>query len=80
MKNEKFNPSVYNPVSPTDTYVIYDQFHWLRDNHLAVSMKGHANTLILYAWYKECFPTESIALASVEYYNQLLKQMRAKER
>lgn len=76
MKKQEFNTSVYNPLSPTDTYVIYDQFHWLHDDHLSVSVKGHVNALIFYAWYKECYPTKSLGIASAEYYNHLLKRIK----
>ncbi len=71
---KKQDPSVYNPVSPTDTYVIYDQFHWLRDDHLEVEVKGHDNALNRYLWLRQCYPNESLGLATAEYYKHLMKR------
>jgi len=46
--------SIYSPISPTDTYVIYGQFgDFFGKNHLEVSVKGWEPAVEQYRFYKE---------------------------
>lgn len=62
---------VYNPVSPSDTYCIYDQFHFGCKDHLEVPVKGRDEAITTYAFYKASYPALSIGLAPIEYYKHL---------
>ena len=63
--------NIYNPVSPSDTYCIYDQFHFGCKDHLEVPVKGHDEAVKAYAFYKASYPGMSIGLATIEYYKHL---------
>lgn len=66
--------SIYDPVSPSDTYVIYDQFHIGWPNHIEVTVKGWDEALKWYNFYKESCPKgSSLGLATIEYYKHLIK-------
>lgn len=70
--------SIYNPVSASDTYVIYDQFHdFYGKDHLEVPVHGHQQAVEQYAFYKAMHPGYSLGLCTIEYYNHL-KQSYAK--
>lgn len=66
------NKSIYNPISPSNTYVIYDQFGDFFDNsHLEVSVKGWEQAVEQYRFYKEFSPGRSLGLTTIEYYKQI---------
>lgn len=68
--------SIYNPVSPSDTYCIYDQFHFGCKNHLEVPVKGHDEAVKTYAFYKATYPGQVLGLCTIEYYKHLTKRMK----
>lgn len=68
--------SIYNPVSPSDTYCIYDQYHFGSKEHLEVPVKGHDEAVKAYTFYKASYPKESLGLASMEYYRHLKNSYR----
>lgn len=61
----------YNPISPSDTYCIYDQFHFGNKDHLEVPVKGRDEVIATYAFYKASYPALSLGLATIEYYKHL---------
>lgn len=63
--------SIFNPVSPTDTYCVYDQFHFKAKEHLEVPVKGYQQAIDAYAFYKAAYPGQSLGLCTIEYYNHL---------
>lgn len=64
--------SIYDPVSASDTYVIYDQFgDFFAKNHLEVPVKGHEQAVEQYRFYKEFSPNRILGLCTIEYYNHL---------
>ena len=66
--------SIYDPVSPSDTYVIYDQYgDFFSKSHLEVPVRGHEQAVEQYRFYKEFSPQRSIGLCTIEYYNNLKK-------
>lgn len=68
--------SIYNPVSPTNTYCVYDQYHFGNKEHLEVPVKGHDQAVATYAFYKAAYPTQSLGLCTIEYYNHLKDSMK----
>lgn len=60
--------SIYDPISPSDTYVIYDQFHLLDKNHLEKQVKGLKQAIEAYAFYKTFYPGYSLGLSTIEFY------------
>jgi hypothetical protein len=68
--------NIYNPVSPTDTYCIYDQFHFGNKDHLEVPVKGHQQAIDAYAFYKTSYPGYSLGLCTIEYYKHLTNRMK----
>lgn len=68
--------SIYDPVSPSDTYMIYDQFHFGRKDHLAVAVKGWKGALEQYRFYKEFNPQGVIGLCTFEYYQHLIQSYK----
>ena len=71
--------SIYDPVSPTDTYVIYDQFGDFFDkNHLEVPVRGWEQAVEQYRFYKEFSPNHSIGLTTIEFYNHKKESYRKK--
>lgn len=66
--------TAYNPQSASDTYVIYDQFHFGEENHLEVPAKGRKYALSVYRFLKELHPNMSIGLATIEYYKLKVKK------
>lgn len=70
---------IYSPISPTDTYVIYDQFgDFFGKNHLEVSVKGWESAVEQYRFYKEFSPNRSIGLTTLEYYKSLKESYQKK--
>lgn len=67
--------SIYNPVSPSDTYCIYDQFHFKTKNHLEVPVKGWEQAVATYAFYKASYPDYCLGLCTIEYYRHLTKRI-----
>ena len=65
---------IYSLVSPSDTYIVYDQFHFGDADHLEVPVKGHDNAIATYCFYKTVYPTYSLGLCTIEYYNTLKKK------
>lgn len=63
----------YDPKSPTDTYVVYDQFHFKDADHLEVPVKGRKFALDTYKFLKTSFPDKILGLTTVEYYRKLKK-------
>lgn len=52
-------------------YVIYDQFHWQRPDHLVELVKGWDETLARYKHWKTFFPNESYGLLSLDKFKRL---------
>lgn len=65
--------NIFNPVSPSDTYVIYDQFHFKLKDHLEVPVKGWDAAVEVYRFYKEFNPQGVIGLCTIEYYKNLIR-------
>lgn len=66
--------SIYSPVSPSNTYVIYDQFgDFFSKSHLEVSVRGWEQAVEQYRFYKEFNPERSIGLSTKEYYDNKKK-------
>lgn len=61
----------YLPKSPSDTYVVYDQFHLLSPDHLEIPVKGRAAALDMYQFQKTANPDKSLGLCTVEKYKKL---------
>ena len=52
--------------------VIYDQFHWLAPDHLEVHVSGTKQEILeQYGFFKDCYPDESIALATEEWFDKV---------
>ena len=61
--------SVYNPISPSDIYMIYDQYgDFFSKNHLEVAVRGWEQAVEQYRFYKVFYPNRSIGLCTIEYY------------
>lgn len=67
--------SIYNPVSPSDTYCVYDQFHFGNKDHIEVPVKGKDNAVSTYAFYKAAYPNHSLGLCTIEYYKHLTNRI-----
>lgn len=66
--------SIYSPVSPSNTYVIYDQYgDFISKSHLEVSVRGWKQAVEQYRFYKEFNPGRSIGLCTKEYYDNKKK-------
>ena len=63
--------SIYNPVSPSDTYCVYDQFHMGCKSHIEVPVKGRQEAIKTYAFYKAAYPNRALGLCTIEYYKHL---------
>ena len=64
--------SIFNPVSPSNTYVVYDQFHDFNSkDHLEEAVRGWNQAVERYAFYKTMHPGYSLGLCTVEYFNHL---------
>lgn len=68
--------NVWNPVSPTDNYVIYDQFHWRNKNHFVEKVKGWSQALSRYNFHKVFHPECVLGLVTLEYYNHLVEKLK----
>jgi len=68
--------NIFSPVSPTDTYMIYDQYHIGWKNHLHVPVKGKEAALERYNSYKVLYPGFSLGLCTIEYYNHLMQSYK----
>ena len=75
MPKSNMAKSIYDPVSPTDTYCIYDQFHFKTKGHLEVPVKGYQAAVEAYAFYKTFYPGQSLGLNTIEYYNHLKQSL-----
>lgn len=58
--------------SPTDRYMIYDQFHWLRPDHFQEEVKGRDQALARYHFHKVFHPECVLALSTIESYNRIV--------
>lgn len=65
--------NIYSTKSPSDIYVIYDQFHWGYKNRLVDKVKGWEEALKWYRFYKEAYKGQSLALTTLEYYEHMIK-------
>lgn len=63
--------NIYSDISPTDTYVIYDQFHFGCPDHLEERVKGWDNALSRYCFTKTFNSNLSLGLSTAEYYDHL---------
>lgn len=57
--------------SSSDTYVVYDQFHFGRKDHIEVPVKGWDEALSVYRFYKSSFPNECLGLCTKERYEKI---------
>lgn len=67
---------VFNPVSPSSTYVIYDQFHWKNNSHFEEKVKGWEAALSRYNFHKILNPQCTLGLCTLEYYNYLKVKLK----
>lgn len=65
--------SIYDPVSPSDTYVIYDQFHINTPSHFHETVKGWESALARYQFHKVFHPECVLGLCTLEYYNHKME-------
>lgn len=68
--------NIFDPISPSDTYVIYDQFHWVEKNHFEEKVKGWEAALSRYNFHKTFNPNCVMGLCTVEYYNHLKETLK----
>ena len=62
--------SIYSPVSPSNTYVIYDQYgDFFSKSHLEVPVRGWEQAVEQYRFYKEFNPQTVLGLCTKEYYD-----------
>ena len=59
------------PKSPSDTYVVYDQFQFHHPDHLEIPVKGRSAALDMYQFQKTANPDKSLGLCTVEKYKKL---------
>lgn len=52
-------------------FVIYDQFHWQRPDHLVELVTGRDEALARYKHWKTFFPGESYGLLSLDKFKRL---------
>lgn len=67
--------SIFNPVSPSDTYMIYDQFHSKRKDHFKEKVRGWDSALSRYNFHKTFHPECCLGLCTIEYYNHLMESL-----
>lgn len=72
--------SIYSPVSPSDTYVIYDQFHFYDADHLERPVKGRKFALETYKFLKQAYPDKILGLSTIEYYKNLKESIFVRSR
>lgn len=65
-------PSILSPISPSDTYMIYDQFHLKRKDHFSEKVRGWDSALSRYNFHKTFHPECCLGLCTVEYYDHLM--------
>lgn len=65
-------PSIFSPISPSDTYMIYDQFHLKRKDHFSEKVRGWDSALSRYNFHKTFHPECCLGLCTVEYYDHLM--------
>lgn len=68
--------SIYSPISASDTYCIYDQFHFGNKDHLEIPVKGHDAALERYQFYKTLYPGYCLGLCTIEYFNHKKGRMK----
>lgn len=56
------------PPSPSDTYVVYDQFHFGSTDHLEIPVKGRSCALDMYRFQCLANPDKTLALTTLENY------------
>lgn len=56
-------------------YVVYDQFHWLWDDHIEYIYKGWEYALANYNFLKQSYPKESLGLITKEEYMKKIDAM-----
>lgn len=61
--------NVWDEKSPSDTYVIYDQFHRGHKDRLVIPIKGYQEALSTYRWYREVYRDLSLGFVTIELYN-----------
>ena len=61
--------------SPTDSYMIYDQFHWLSPNHFQEEVKGRDQALIRYTFHKVFHPECNLAVSTIEAYYRKVQSL-----
>lgn len=64
------------PKSPSDTYVIYDQFHFRDQDHVEIPAKGWEYALAVYRFQRTMHPGMSLGLTSIEKYKRLKSQYK----
>ena len=66
--------SIYSPVSPSNTYVIYDEYgDFFNKSHLEVPVKGWDQAVEQYRFYKSFNPQTVLGLCTKEYYDNKKK-------
>lgn len=65
--------NIYDPVSPSNTYVIYDQFHFGNKDHLEIHVKRWEQAVDQYRFYKAFNPQTVLGLCTLEYYKHLIQ-------
>lgn len=64
--------SIFDPISPSDTYMIYDQFHLKQKDHFHEKIHGWDSALSRYNFHKTFHPEMILGLCTVEYYNHII--------
>jgi hypothetical protein len=65
--------NVFEPRSASNRYVIYDQFHWAREDHFVETVVGWKAALERYRWWKEMKGDSVVlGLATKEYFDHLM--------
>lgn len=58
-----------------EEYVVYDQFHWMWDDHIEYIFKGWEYALANYNFLKQSYPKESLALTTKKEYMKMIDVM-----
>lgn len=61
--------------SPSDHYMIYDEFHWFTPNHFQEEVIGRDQALARYNFHKVFHPECVLALSTIEAYNRKVKAL-----
>lgn len=57
-------------------YFIYDQFHWLRPDHIELSYDTWDEALEAYNFMKQAHPSESLGLTDETWFNRIKESIR----